>query len=218
MQEHKLGILFLSETKSTSYYSHTSDNHLDILSGNNKDRYAGVGAIIAPQLRPFLMDVIQISTRMIHLTFKKHGGNMHIIGVYGPHSGLDLEAERIPFWDKLEEHVAKIPQPEPVYVTGDCNVRFQASHRNDQGVTGRFTYGKGPRYIDHNANSNRSLCVGTMGRMNMVEVASYRTPNPIHDITYRDKTAPKIGHSACLILSSCNSSMISFTIPLILKL
>ena len=190
MQEHKLGILLLSETKSTSYYSYTSDNHLVILSGNNKDRYAGVGAIIAPQLRPFLMDVIQINTRMIHLTFKKRGGNIHIIGVYGPHSGLDLETERIPFWDKLEEHIAKIPQPEPVYVTGDCNVRFQASHRNDQGVTGRFTYGKGPRYIDHNANSNRSLCIGTMGRMNMVEVASYRTPNPIHHITYRDKTAP----------------------------
>ena len=68
-----------------------------------------------------------------------------MIGVYGPHSGLDLEYDRIPFWDKLEEHVAKIPQPEPVYITGDFNVSFQASHRNDHGVTGKFTYGKGSR-------------------------------------------------------------------------
>ena len=109
---------------------------------------------------------------------------------YGPHSGLDEEGVRVPFWGTLEEHVAKIPAPEPVYVTGDFNVRFQATHKHDQGVTGPYTYGKGKRYIDHSASSNRSLCIGTMSRLNMLEVASYRTPSPIHHITYRDKTAP----------------------------
>ena len=190
MQEHKLDVLFLSETKTTSYYSYLSEQHLVILSGNTKHKHSGVGAIISPKLRPFLLDVIQVNHRIIHLCFKKQGGNLHLIGVYGPHSGLDLEDERIPFWDVLEDHISKIPQPEPVYITGDFNVRFQARHRYDEGVTGPFVYGKGPKHIDHSASSNRSLCVGSVQRMDMLEVASYKTPNMLQQITYRDKAAP----------------------------
>ena len=96
MEEHKLDVLLLSESKSTSYYSYLSEQYLVILSGNNKDKHSGVGAIISPRIRPFLLDVIQVNARIIHLCFKKKGGNIHIIGVYGPHSGLQLEAERIP--------------------------------------------------------------------------------------------------------------------------
>ena len=94
------------------------------------------------------------------------------------------------FWEGLEEYVSKIPQPEPVHITGDFNVRLQAQHPNDQGVTGPFTYGKGRRYIDHSATSNRSLCVRTMLLLGMLEVGSYKSPNLNHQITYRDKTAP----------------------------
>ena len=161
-----------------------------ILSGNHVDKNAGAGVIISPQVRPHLLDVIQVSPRVIQTSFKKKGGNIHLIGVYAPHSGLDFDSVREPFWDKLEEHLSKIPQPEPVYVTGDFNVRFQAAHKNDEGVTGPFTRGKGARYIDHNAASNRSLCVKTMKLQGMVEVASYRTSSPVHHITYRDKAAP----------------------------
>ena len=190
MEEHKLDVLFLTETKSTSYYSYLSEQYLVILSGNHKQKHAGVGAIVSPKLRPHLLDVLQVSPRLIHLCFKQCSGNVHLLGAYGPHSGLDLEEEKLPFWDSIEDQLSKIPKPEPVYITGDFNVRFQARHRNDEGVTGPFVYGKGSRYIDHNANSNRSLCIGAMQRLDMLEVASYKTPNPMHQITYRDKTAP----------------------------
>ena len=190
MATHNLDVVMLSETRSTNYYSYTSEQHLVIMSGNSRDKYAGVGAVIHPSIRPHLADVVQISNRILHLSFNKKGGRLHVIGVYAPHSGLDFETVREPFWTRLEEVVEKIPQPEPVYVTGDFNVRFQASHPNDLGVTGPFTYGKGRRYIDHSSSSNRSLCVKAMQTLGMQEVASYRTPNPSHHITYRDKTAP----------------------------
>ena len=74
MREHKLGILFLSETKSTSYYSYNSEGHLVVLSGNNRDKHAGVGLIIAPSIRPYLLDIVQLSPRIVHITFKKKGG------------------------------------------------------------------------------------------------------------------------------------------------
>jgi len=190
MAEHNLDVLMLSETKSTNYYSYTSEQHLVVLSGNNKDKHAGVGAIIHPRIRPHIADIVQVNTRIIHLKLNKQGGHTHVIGVYAPHSGLDLDSVRQPFWDTLEEYIDKIPQPEPLFLTGDWNVRFQAQHRNDQGVTGPFVYGKGKRFIDHTASSNRSLCVKTMQRLGCSEVASYKTPNKVQQITYRDKTAP----------------------------
>ena len=190
MQEHRLDVLILTETKSMSYYSYTSEEHLVVLSGNHKDKYAGVGAIISPRIRPHLMDIIQVNPRIIHLAFKKKGGNIHVVGAYAPHSKRDLEVDRQPFWDTLEEYVSKIPQPEPLYLTGDFNVRFQASHKNDEGVLGPFVYGKGARFIDHTATSNRSLCVTTMKSLNMVEAASYLTPNMNQQITHKDKAAP----------------------------
>ena len=70
------------------------------------------------------------------------------------------------------------------------NVRFQAKHRHDGDVLGPFVYGKGAPYIDHTATSNRSLCIKMMQRNNMVEVASYKTPKMIQQITYKDKAAP----------------------------
>ena len=190
MERHRIDVLMLTETKSTSYYSYVSEEHLVILSGNNRDKHAGVGAIITPHLRPYLMDVIQFNNRIIHLCFKKQGGAVHVVGAYAPHSGRDFEEDRQPFWEQLEEHLSRIPHPEPLYLTGDFNVRFQASHRHDEGVTGPHTYGKGPRFIDHTATSNRSLCVKTMQSLGMLEAASYITPIPSHQITYRDKAAP----------------------------
>ena len=190
MQEHNLDVVMLSETRSTSYYSYTSEQHLVILSGNTRDKHAGVGAVIHPRLRPHLADVLQVSNRILHLTFNQKGGRIHVIGAYAPHSGHDYDTVREPFWSRLASHIEKVPQPEPVYVTGDFNVRFQAQHHKDQGVTGPFTYGKGRSYIDHSATSNRSICIRTMQYLNMLEVASYKTPSPAHHITYRDKAAP----------------------------
>ena len=61
MSEHNLDAVILTETKSTAYYSYTSEQHLVTQSGNHKDKYAGIGAIIHPQIRPYLADVIQVN-------------------------------------------------------------------------------------------------------------------------------------------------------------
>ena len=53
MERHRMDVLMLTETKSTSYYSYVSEEHLVILSGNNRDKHAGVGAIITP---PTILD------------------------------------------------------------------------------------------------------------------------------------------------------------------
>ena len=50
------------------------------------------------------------SARIIQATFKKKGGNLHMLEVYAPHSDLDFETDREPFWDTLEAHLSTIPQ------------------------------------------------------------------------------------------------------------
>ena len=199
MEEHNLDVITLSETRSTSYYSYTSEKHLVILSGNTRDKFAGVGAVIHPRVRPHLADIIQVSNRLLHLVFNKKGGKVHVLGAYAPHSGHDHDTVREPFWNKLEEYIDKIPQPEFVTLTGDFNVRFQGAHSSDQGVTGPYTYGKGKQWVDHTATGNRALCVRTMQRLHMVEAASYKTPSPTQQITYRDKAAPPTDWSQYLL-------------------
>ena len=181
--------MILTETRTTSYYSYQSEGCVVILSGTKQNCYAGVGAIVSPRLRPHLQDVLQVSPRLLRLTFGQQGGSFHIVGAYAPHAGLDFEEERSPFWETLETHLGKTPQPEPVDLTGDLNVRFQARHRKDQGLLGPFVYGKGTHAIDHSDSSNRTLCLNLMKPENMVEVCSCRTPCLKQQITYRDKAA-----------------------------
>ena len=71
MAEHRTDVLIMTDTKNQQSHSYTSEEHLVIVSGNPRDKYAGVVAIISP---PHLLDVIQKSTRLTHLAFKKQGG------------------------------------------------------------------------------------------------------------------------------------------------
>ena len=42
-----------------------------VLSGTSKEKHGGVGAIVAPWMRPALLDVLQVSSRITQLSFKK---------------------------------------------------------------------------------------------------------------------------------------------------
>ena len=209
MQKHDIDVLFLTETKSTQYYTYTSEQHLVILSGNNKDPHAGVGAIVAPHIRPYLADVVQHNSRIIQLMFKKRGGNIHALGCYAPHSGLDLETVRQPFWEKLEHIIEKIPGPQLVYVTGDFNVRFQAHHPRDEGVTGPFVYGKvrerhslittpGPIDLYASRHCKPYICV----KFVLSRPPTWNNKSPTKKRTHRLKTGCSSLSIPCLYCSS----------------
>ena len=104
-----------------------------ILSRTKQNRYAGVGAHVSPW-----QNISRTFCRFPRDNSGQQGGSFHIVGAYAPHAGLDFEEERSPFWETLETYLGKIPQPEPVYLTGDLNVRFQARRRKDQGLLGPF--------------------------------------------------------------------------------
>ena len=85
-REHSFNILFLTETETTSYYTYNSQGHLFIINGSPKDKYGGDSAIISPSTRPFVKDVFQHSSRILHIVIASQSGDPHFIGVYAPFS------------------------------------------------------------------------------------------------------------------------------------
>ena len=97
MSSESLDILFLTETKTTSYYTYNSQGHLFIINGSTSDKYGGISTIISPTLRPFIKDIFQHSTRILQVVISCHSGDSHYIGVDAPHDKLDYETVKLPF-------------------------------------------------------------------------------------------------------------------------
>ena len=159
MSKQSLEVLFLTETKSTSYYTYNSQSHLFIVNGSPHDKYGGVAAIIAPAFRPLVKDVFQHSSRILHLVIACKSGDCHLIGVYAPHDKLDFETVKEPFWLLLQEVLDHIPQPEPVYILGDLNVRLQGRKPTEHDTLGPHVYGRGKQYANTGPERNRNLYI-----------------------------------------------------------
>ena len=187
-----LHLLSLTETKTTTYYTYNSQGHLFIINGAKQDKYGGISAIVSPSMRPYVKDVFQHSSRILHVVIASSSGDTHFIGVYAPHDKLDFETVKAPFWLLLQEVLDKIPQPEPVYVLGDWNVRLQGRKANEQDVLGPHVYGKGVLYAKTGPERNRDLYINLLKSTDSCDVLTYKTPNLLHQVTYRDKAPPPI--------------------------
>ena len=119
-------------------------------------------------------------------------GDSHFIGVYAPHDKLDFETVKAPFWLLLQDVLDKIPQPEPVYILGDWNVRLQGRKSNEKDVLGPHVYGKGVLSAKTGPERNRDLYINLLKSTDSCDVFTYKTPNLLHQVTYRDKAPPPI--------------------------
>ena len=186
LKRRSLDVLFLTETHSTSYYNY----HMVIVNGSKKDKYGGVTAIVHPAILPFLKDVTQHSSRILQLTFSVSSGDMHLFGVYAPHNKLDFEKVKFPFWETLASITSRIPLPEPTYILGDFNVRLQGRRTGEQHILGPHVYGKGPLSIDNHDTGNRFLYTQFLDHHAFVDTLTFKQPNLLKHITYRDKNPP----------------------------
>ena len=188
MSSESLDILFLTETKTTSYYTYNSQGHLFIINGATSDKYGGVSAINSPTLRPFIKDLFQHSTRI--LVISCHSGDSHYIGVYAPHDKLDYETVKLPFWQHLQSIVDFIPQPEPIYIIGDWNVRLQGRKPDEHHCLGPFVHGKGCNFAKTGEERNRNLFLNFLNSTDTCDAITYKTPDLLQHVTYRDKSPP----------------------------
>ena len=110
--------------------------------------------------------------------------------MYAPHDKSDDEVRKAPFWQKLEDAIAKIPQPEPYYVLDDFNVRLQGRFLSEHNILGPHVYGKGLEAIKQQQGSNRHYYTQLLQGNAGVDVLSFKQPNLLKHVTYRDKHPP----------------------------
>lgn len=162
MSNRNLDILILTETRAKLYHSFSSQSYKFVVNGSPDDPYAGISAIISPLMLPFIKDIVQLTPRILQISLYSHSGTIHLIGIYAPHAGLSYDFVRAPFWDKLHDLIAAIPQPEPWYVIGDFNVRLQGRLSTEFNWLGPHIFGKGPLKADTSPFSNRTLYLHTL--------------------------------------------------------
>ena len=137
-----------------------------------------------------MKDVYQHSSRILHLVVACKSGDCHLIGVYAPHDKLDFETVKEPFWLLLQEVLDQIPQPEPVYVLGDFNVRLQGRKPADQESLGPHVYGRGRQYAKTGPERNRNLYMNLLQSTESCDAMSFKCPNLLEQVSYRDTTPP----------------------------
>ena len=190
IQARAIDVLFLTETHATKYHQFRSQQHLFVVNGNHRDKYAGVTAVLHPRILPFLKEINQHSTRIIQVTLSVASGDIHLFGVYAPHNKHDLELVKHPFWNTLETIIAKLPLPEPVYVLGDLNVRLQGRKPDETPILGPYVYGKGRLSINNEEGSNRQLYTTLLHNHQLVDALTFKQPRLLRHVTYRDKNPP----------------------------
>ncbi|VFQ71548.1 unnamed protein product [Cuscuta campestris] len=105
-----------------------------------KRRRNGVGILVAPELREFVVEVKRISDRLMVIKLVLGECAINVVSAYAPHAGLEDEVKR-EFWDALDGVVVGFPLTEKVIIGGDFNGHIGDSAEGFKDVHGGFGFG-----------------------------------------------------------------------------
>ncbi|VFQ76061.1 unnamed protein product [Cuscuta campestris] len=100
----------------------------------------GVGILVAPELRGFVVEVKRINDRLMFIKLVLDGCAINVVSAYAPHVGLANVVKR-EFWDALDGVVVGFPLTEKVIIGGDFNGHIGDSAEGFEDVHGGFGYG-----------------------------------------------------------------------------
>ncbi|VFQ69747.1 unnamed protein product, partial [Cuscuta campestris] len=100
----------------------------------------GVGILVAPELREFVVEVKRISDRLMFIKLVLGGCAINVVSAYAPHVGLADEVKR-EFWDALDGVVVGFPLTEKVVIGGDFNGHIGELADGFEDVHGGFGFG-----------------------------------------------------------------------------
>lgn len=120
MEERKIDICALSETKRRGRGDIIYPGYILKYSGSNKDRRAtaGVGILIRNKFKHNIEDTSYTSERIIRVTLDLGKEKIHFISVYAPDINKSKEEIEI-FYNTLQEEVDKVPDGEKILIMGD---------------------------------------------------------------------------------------------------
>jgi hypothetical protein len=157
MKRRGIGVLVIQEThRPNSDYFVTAEGYFVILSGatgDGKER-AGVGFIIAPDLRRSVVGFSPISDRLAVLKLRVTGGKMAVINGYAPHDGKHFD-QRQRFFSELGQLYAETSAHGVKMICGDLNSRIHKKTASDQEALGDYIFGNSAANLK--AGGNRQL-------------------------------------------------------------
>ena len=84
MRKHNIDILIMSETNITDSHTFYKEGFQISYSGETAHPNAGVGFIIAPHIRPFIMGFAPHTARIAELSLRSQPRQMDLFALYAP--------------------------------------------------------------------------------------------------------------------------------------
>ena len=175
MKHHGWDLLFISESHLAMSSHYLIDGYAFYFSSQVDSGATGVGVIIAPWLRPFVLKFVAHSSRICELEIAAQSARIRFFGVYAPTQSDELSAReaREAFWTALEDITSGIPQTTFWAVVGDFNVRLQGRLLGEEAVVGPHVHGFGhARASGQGMHSNRHHLLDYCGCL------LYTSPSP----------------------------------------
>ena len=129
--------------KSKSDHFATCDGFAVFLSGRGDEEreFAGVGFVVAPSFRKFVIGCDPYSSRISSLKIRVTGGCGYIFSVYAPHNLHALDA-RSKFYEDLSASLKKTKSNGPRLLMGDFNARIGQRKPGEETILGEHCFGR----------------------------------------------------------------------------
>ncbi|VFQ89320.1 unnamed protein product [Cuscuta campestris] len=139
LKRRRIQVACVQETRWVGTKAREVDGFKLWYSGSARGRN-GVGILVAPELREFVVEVKRISDRLMFIKLVLGGCAINVMSAYAPHVGLADEVKR-EFWDALDGVVVGFPLTEKVVIGGDFNGHIGESADGFKDVHGGFGFG-----------------------------------------------------------------------------
>ena len=142
MEEKKIELMALSETRWTGQGVERIKNKTFIYSGADKDRNYGVAIALSNQARRSWEEAGSVfhpvSERILRIRIKTHFGHASIIAVYAPTNPTTPSDATVSdaFYQQLQTTLAAVPVRDMVIIMGDLNARVGSDNAKWKSVMG----------------------------------------------------------------------------------
>ena len=206
MNEKRIELLALSESRWTGQGVTKIRSHTVLHSGTQSQHVHGVAFVLSPLAHSAWEAAgsvfVAVSERIAKIRVKLHFSYATIIAVYAPtnptSSTSEAVAPSIEFYNQLQSTIASVPRKDMIIVLGDFNARIGHSSPHWNSIVGPFT--------PDEVNDNGSLLLDFCATNNLFISNTWFQHKPLHLLTwYRNGDRSRTGHM--LNLCSCQSQL-----------
>ena len=141
LKKYRWDVMGISETHWTGMDDFRRDGFRIISSGQENAHRSGVALILGPLAQSAFLGSNPVSDRILTARFQALTGCVTICQVYAPTteaSDTDIDA----FYGELQIVISSIPRRDMIIVMGDFNAKVGQQLSGENGLIGRFAYGR----------------------------------------------------------------------------